>query len=139
MASAPVDVAPNKGEFMALILHSHTEVFLLVDPTGKPLGPILGWQDQRTAARCVELLGEGFFVIPNTAIERQLGSIWCQVLGLEQVGVHDNFFEIGGASILSIQVVSRANNTIRSCGTIWSTVAYMRSGYRTFRPRSRNI
>ena len=32
----------------------------IFDRAGQPLGPILGWQDQRTAARCVELLEEGF-------------------------------------------------------------------------------
>ncbi|HSX61738.1 MAG TPA: amino acid adenylation domain-containing protein, partial [Tahibacter sp.] len=49
------------------------------------------------------------FVAPETEVERQLAAIWQQVLRVEQVGVHDNFFEIGGDSILSIQVVSRAN------------------------------
>ena len=42
-------------------------------------------------------------------VEQRLAEIWRQVLGLEQVGVHDNFFELGGDSILSIQIVSRAN------------------------------
>ena len=31
------------------------------------------------------------------------------MLGLSEVGIHDNFFEVGGDSILSIQIVSRAN------------------------------
>ena len=46
---------------------------------------------------------------PRSAAEAKLAEIWRQVLGLEQVGVEDNFFELGGDSILSIQVVSRAN------------------------------
>src|SRR6185295_19517059 len=41
-------------------------------------------------------------------IEEVLAGIWQQVLGVERVGVHDNFFALGGDSILSIQVVSRA-------------------------------
>ncbi|MBB1062164.1 non-ribosomal peptide synthetase, partial [Marilutibacter spongiae] len=48
-------------------------------------------------------------VAPRDATEARLAGIWQQVLGVEQVGVHDNFFEIGGDSILAIQVVSRAN------------------------------
>ena len=48
------------------------------------------------------------YVAPRTALEERLASIWSQVLGLERVGVHDNFFECGGDSILSIQILSRA-------------------------------
>ncbi|OSX98878.1 non-ribosomal peptide synthetase [Bacillus mycoides] len=40
--------------------------------------------------------------------EETLATIWKQVLGIKKVGIHDNFFEIGGDSILSIQIVSRA-------------------------------
>ncbi|HEX7314157.1 MAG TPA: amino acid adenylation domain-containing protein [Pyrinomonadaceae bacterium] len=46
---------------------------------------------------------------PRTAVEETLTAIWQQVLGLERVGIHDNFFELGGDSILSIQIVARAN------------------------------
>ncbi len=45
---------------------------------------------------------------PGNPVEQQLSEIWQQVLGLEQVGVTDNFFALGGDSIISIQVVSRA-------------------------------
>ncbi|MBB1062192.1 condensation domain-containing protein, partial [Marilutibacter spongiae] len=48
-------------------------------------------------------------VAPRDATEATLAEVWCSVLRLESVGVHDNFFEIGGDSILSIQVVARAN------------------------------
>ncbi|EEK70326.1 hypothetical protein bcere0007_52480 [Bacillus mycoides] len=43
--------------------------------------------------------------------EETLATIWKQVLGIKKVGIHDNFFEIGGDSILSIQIVSRAKQT----------------------------
>ncbi|HEY9810223.1 MAG TPA: amino acid adenylation domain-containing protein [Halomicronema sp.] len=49
------------------------------------------------------------FVKPSTPVEQILAEIWAQVLGLEKVGVEDNFFELGGDSILSIQVISKAN------------------------------
>jgi amino acid adenylation domain-containing protein/non-ribosomal peptide synthase protein (TIGR01720 family) len=49
------------------------------------------------------------YVAPRTPVETTLAAIWAEVLGLDQVGLHDNFFELGGDSIISIQVVSRAN------------------------------
>ena len=48
------------------------------------------------------------FAPPHTESEKTLAAIWSQTLGLPQVGIHDNFFEIGGDSILSIQVIARA-------------------------------
>lgn len=51
------------------------------------------------------------YVPPCTFVEQLLARIWAEVLGLEQVGIHDNFFELGGDSILSIQVISKANQS----------------------------
>ena len=45
---------------------------------------------------------------PRTPAEQTLAGIWAQVLGAERVGTGDNFFALGGDSILSIQIVSRA-------------------------------
>ncbi|WP_112267764.1 non-ribosomal peptide synthase/polyketide synthase [Lentzea terrae] len=45
---------------------------------------------------------------PSSPAELALARIWADVLGLERVGVRDNFFDLGGDSILSMQVVSRA-------------------------------
>jgi amino acid adenylation domain-containing protein/non-ribosomal peptide synthase protein (TIGR01720 family) len=49
------------------------------------------------------------YVGPRNQVEDTLARIWAEVLKLKQVGIHDNFFELGGDSILSIQVVTRAN------------------------------
>jgi amino acid adenylation domain-containing protein/non-ribosomal peptide synthase protein (TIGR01720 family) len=48
------------------------------------------------------------FVAPRTANEAALAAVWMAVLGLERVGVHDNFFALGGDSIRSMQVIARA-------------------------------
>ena len=47
-------------------------------------------------------------VAPRTDAERTLANIWSDLLGLDVVSVHDDFFEVGGDSIVSIQVMSRA-------------------------------
>ncbi|HEX6471812.1 MAG TPA: non-ribosomal peptide synthase/polyketide synthase [Streptosporangiaceae bacterium] len=47
-------------------------------------------------------------VAARTPVEAELARIWAEVLGVDRVGVEDNFFALGGDSILSIQVVARA-------------------------------
>ncbi|MFF2744146.1 non-ribosomal peptide synthase/polyketide synthase [Kitasatospora sp. NPDC058048] len=48
------------------------------------------------------------YVAPRPGTEQRLAAIWAEVLGVERVGARDNFFALGGDSILSIQIVSRA-------------------------------
>ena len=52
---------------------------------------------------------DSVFVAPRTPVEEVLATIWSSVLGVDRVGVHDNFFDLGGDSILSIQIIARAN------------------------------
>ena len=56
----------------------------------------------------VDVREQASFVAPSTEVEELLATIWQELLGYESVGVHDNFFDLGGDSIISIQVVSRA-------------------------------
>jgi non-ribosomal peptide synthase protein (TIGR01720 family) len=49
------------------------------------------------------------FVAPRNPVAQALAEIWRKVLNLPQVGVFDNFFELGGDSIMSIQIIARAN------------------------------
>jgi amino acid adenylation domain-containing protein/non-ribosomal peptide synthase protein (TIGR01720 family) len=51
------------------------------------------------------------YVAPRTLTEELLASIWAEVLGLDQVGVHDHFFQIGGHSLLATQVIARIRST----------------------------
>ncbi len=50
---------------------------------------------------------ESPLLLPRTPVEQALAEIWAEVLGLEQVGIHDNFLELGGDSLLASQVISR--------------------------------
>ncbi|HKH49292.1 MAG TPA: amino acid adenylation domain-containing protein, partial [Thermoanaerobaculia bacterium] len=68
-----------------------------------------GKLDRRALPARVRAETDVDFVAPRTPGERLLARLWSEVLGVERVGVHDNFFALGGDSILSIQVVSRAN------------------------------
>uniref|UniRef100_UPI003C7C754E phosphopantetheine-binding protein n=1 Tax=Pseudomonas veronii TaxID=76761 RepID=UPI003C7C754E len=47
------------------------------------------------------------YVAPETELEQQIAAIWAEVLRLPHVGLNDNFFEVGGHSLLAIQITSR--------------------------------
>jgi acyl carrier protein len=47
------------------------------------------------------------FVAPHTSVEQALAALWAEVLGLEQIGIHDNFFTLGGHSLLATRVIAR--------------------------------
>jgi acyl carrier protein len=51
------------------------------------------------------------FVAPRNSTEAALAEIWAEVLGVETVGVKDNFFDLGGHSLLVIQVLSRVRRS----------------------------
>lgn len=54
--------------------------------------------------------GETEFAPPQSKVEKELVKIWQEVLRRKDIGIHDNFFALGGDSILAIQVVARARN-----------------------------
>ncbi|HXE42823.1 MAG TPA: condensation domain-containing protein, partial [Candidatus Baltobacteraceae bacterium] len=53
------------------------------------------------------------FVAPRTRAEETLVKIWCEVLGVQKIGVRDNFFELGGHSLMATQVVSRIRDAFQ--------------------------
>jgi amino acid adenylation domain-containing protein len=52
------------------------------------------------------------YVSPRTPLEEELSRIWAEVLSLDQVGIHDNFFDLGGHSLAATRVVSQV---IKKC------------------------
>jgi acyl-CoA synthetase (AMP-forming)/AMP-acid ligase II/acyl carrier protein len=77
--------------------------------TGKPqrvgfaekLGPLLSSQRVHK------------FVAPQTQVEKTLAAVWSQVLGIERIGIQDNFFYLGGDSIRATQVISRVRQAFQ--------------------------
>ncbi|KAM3090806.1 amino acid adenylation domain-containing protein [Phormidesmis sp. 146-12] len=53
------------------------------------------------------------YVAPRTVLETQLAQLWSQILSLEQVGVYDSFFDLGGHSLLVTQLVSQVQAAFR--------------------------
>ncbi|WP_275888179.1 amino acid adenylation domain-containing protein, partial [Nonomuraea lactucae] len=80
-------------------------VFVVVD--GLPL-TVNGKVDRRALPDPGVSVAGVEYVPPRTRVEVVLAEIWSQVLGVERVGVRDNFFDLGGDSILSLQIVAGA-------------------------------
>ena len=50
---------------------------------------------------------------PATGVERDLTAIWQELLGIRQIGTQDDFFELGGDSLLATQVIARVRERLR--------------------------
>jgi amino acid adenylation domain-containing protein len=55
---------------------------------------------------------DGEYVAPRTPVEELLTDLMSQVLGIERVGIHDNFFKLGGYSLLATQYISRIHQAL---------------------------
>jgi amino acid adenylation domain-containing protein len=53
------------------------------------------------------------YVAPQTPVEDVVAGIWAEVLGLERVGIRDNFLELGGHSLLVTQIATRIRDTFQ--------------------------
>jgi acyl transferase domain-containing protein len=51
------------------------------------------------------------YVAPTSELQRAIADIWQEVLGIAQIGIHDNFFQLGGHSLIATQIVSRMRTT----------------------------
>jgi amino acid adenylation domain-containing protein len=52
------------------------------------------------------------YAAPETPVQEKLAAIWAEVLGLERVGIDDDFFEIGGHSLLAVKMLTRVLDTL---------------------------
>jgi len=104
-------VPPSAEELRSFLRNELPEymvpaVFVQVDdlpltPNGKLDRPALPAPDSQNTLRDEE------FVAPRTPIEEQLAAMLSSLLGLEQVGITDNFFMLGGHSLLGTQLISQ--------------------------------
>ena len=58
------------------------------------------------------------FVVPRTLVEETISRIWSEVLEIDQCGVDDNFFDLGGDSLLAGRIVARVNRHFRANITV---------------------
>jgi amino acid adenylation domain-containing protein len=109
-------VAKEKGDFPLDAVREHLRARLpayMLPATITPLDemPLSGYGkiDRKALARITPKAGgSAKQTPPRTPQEKALARVWCQVLGLDSVGVHDNFFDLGGASMQTVELASRA-------------------------------
>ncbi|MFD9741433.1 amino acid adenylation domain-containing protein [Umezawaea sp. NPDC059074] len=103
-----IDLVDLKAHLAAgLPAHAVPTAFVRLDAL--PLNPS-GTVNRRALPKPddVGTLGGGVeHVPPRTRVETAVAEIWAEVLGLDEVGVLDDFFDLGGDSIRSIRIVSR--------------------------------
>jgi len=83
--------------------------FLLLDAL--PLTPNGKIDRLALSQRCDYVSDETAFTEPQTPTEEEIAEIWTALLGLEKVGTNQNFFDLGGHSLMATQLISR----VRSC------------------------
>lgn len=71
-----------------------------------------GKVDRKALPAPEEHRGSASVVAPRNPVEEALASIWREVLNLEQVSVHDDFFDLGGHSLMATQVILRIRNVL---------------------------
>ncbi|MEH2068926.1 MAG: beta-ketoacyl synthase N-terminal-like domain-containing protein [Nostoc sp.] len=51
------------------------------------------------------------YVAPRDEIEQKIADIWQELLGIKHIGINDNFFDLGGDSLIAVQILSRLRQT----------------------------
>jgi len=107
---AKEDSVPTARELRAHLrtrLPSYMVPSLYVKLESLPLTPS-GKVDRQALPTAVQALEDHeTYVAPRTPVEETQSKIWADVLGIRQVGVEDNFFDLGGNSLMAMQILSR--------------------------------
>ncbi len=96
---------------LSLLLPEYMMPSVLIAMDSLPLN-INGKLDKRALPEPDFNLSTEDYVAPTTDIELELCRIWQEILGLDRVGITDDFFRIGGNSILAIQVSHRMSKVL---------------------------
>ncbi|MCL1472482.1 type I polyketide synthase [Argonema antarcticum] len=53
------------------------------------------------------------YIAPRDEVEQTIAQIWQEFLGIQQVGIHDDFFDLGGDSLLAVQLITKISETLQ--------------------------
>jgi hypothetical protein len=100
---------PDEGELRAALRRTLPDYMVPATFVRLPAFPLnANGKLDRAALPAPEAAGpEGERPAPRDEVERRVAGVWCDVLGLDRVGIHDNFFELGGNSLLLLRAHER--------------------------------
>jgi amino acid adenylation domain-containing protein len=109
--SEPAPAAADLRAFLKGKLPAHMvpEAFVFLDRL--PLNAN-GKVDRKALPRPVFERSKDEAAPPKSELQRRIAEVWCDLLRLEQVGLHDNFFDLGGHSLLLIQMEGRLRDAL---------------------------
>ena len=102
---------PEVHEFVRARVPSYMVPAAVVELAVLPLTPN-GKLDVKALPAPVMEVQEARYVAPRSGTEEVLCAIWCDVLSVERVSVHDDFLSLGGHSLLAIQLVARMRSAM---------------------------
>jgi amino acid adenylation domain-containing protein len=106
------DPAPGRTElrdFLRSLLPAYLVPSVFVSLPRLPL-TTAGKVNRRALPEPPSVTDAPAFAPPGTPLEELLATIYAQVLGVERIGIHDNFFDLGGGSIQILEIVVRAQS-----------------------------
>ncbi|MCX7594875.1 MAG: amino acid adenylation domain-containing protein, partial [Fischerella sp.] len=113
-ASKPVPKSSELRRFLKEKLPEYMLPKVFVTLEALPLTPN-GKVDRRALPIAEQTANDDttIYVAPRTSTEENLATIWSELLGLEQVSINDNFFDLGGHSLLLTQLIFRVRETFQ--------------------------
>jgi acyl carrier protein len=96
--------------------------FIFIDEI--PLSPN-GKTDHKSLP-VIEMIESECYLAPRNSLERKLCGIWATILGLpiDKIGIQDDFFRLGGNSILAIRLTSKINEVLDTSISVISIFKY---------------
>ncbi len=114
-AAAPA--ADDLERVLSHVLGVSAEPQLVVSRRNPCARPVLPPREEPAEAGAAPRYGRpvlaGEYVAPGTETERKVAAVWEELLLIGQIGVHDDFFSLGGHSILATQILGRLRQTLR--------------------------
>lgn len=106
--------SPSNSEFRSFLLKKLPEYMLPSTFLMLKSLPVLpnGKVDYKALPKQVQIQLEETFVAPQTELEQMISNIWQEVLQVEKVGINHNFFDLGGHSLLMVQIHTKLRATL---------------------------